>query len=333
MESVYTTWGWLPHDDGHAPASFFSHMVYMGAALTGQGGLTGVKAAPGSGPGRPFWGVSQPQEGGEALRHLLENPAARARAARNIARHCREGGYAGCSLSIQAPLPHQRDNLSALVEETAWQLRQAGLALAVEVLGRTRDPQNAGSAGADGGPSPADWADLYDYMTLGVYTDYFILHAGDLPHGWRADDRPGSDGSIPSPRGPATWGWLQAVVDYALESVPPRSLVLSLPVYGRIWRPAGQGWRPGEPVPAAQVGEIIAREVGDALPEAAWDDVGRCRRLTMLRAVGFYEDQESLPPKAELVVQNHLAGAAFWRPGLEAPGLWRALAPLLGVKD
>src|SRR5690606_28913330 len=174
MESVYTTWGWLPHDDGHAPASFFSHMVYMGAALTGQGGLTGVKAAPGSGPGRPFWGVSQPQEGGEALRHLLENPAARARAARNIARHCREGGYAGCSLSIQAPLPHQRDNLSALVEETAWQLRQAGLALAVEVLGRTRDPQNAGSAGADGGPSPADWADLYDYMTLGVYTDYFI---------------------------------------------------------------------------------------------------------------------------------------------------------------
>lgn len=333
MGSVYTTWGWLPLEGGDAPGSFFSHIIYMGATLDGEGGLEGAGTAPGAGSWLPFCGIAGPAAGEESVRHLLSHPRARAQAAQNIARHCRDGGYAGCSLSIQAPLPDQRDNLSALVEETAWHLRQAGLALAVEGLGRTQEPQDEGEPRGEAGAPPSAWSDLYDYMTLGVYTDYFILHAGDLPKGWRAGDKPGSDGAVSSPRGPATWGWLQAVLEYALESVPPRSLVLSLPVYGRIWRFTGQGWRPGAPVAPAQLQEALAREEGGTAAGPLWDQVGRCWRLEAPRAIGFYEDENSLPPKAELVIQNHLAGAAFWRPGLEAPGLWRALAPVFHLKD
>lgn len=343
MGAVYSTWGWLTAGGGDHPGPFFSHMVFLGAALDGDGGLQGADSPPPTGPWLPFCRVAEPAQGGEAVHHLLSHPQARARAALNIADHCRQGGYAGCSLSIQAPLPHQRDNLSALVEETAWQLRQAGLALAVEVLGRTRDPQGDGGGQDPAGPAPASpaspsapppaWADLYDYMTLGVYADYFILHTGDLPHGWRADDKPDAGGAVPSPRGPATWGWLQAVLDYALESVPPRSLVLSLPVYGRLWRSTGEGWRPHEAVAAAQVQQVLAREAGGAPPQPLWDEVGRCWRLATPQTVGFYEDEQSLAPKAGLVAQHHLAGAAFWRPGLEAPGLWRGLAPLFAVKD
>lgn len=317
--SVYKIISWLHPDDGAAVKSLaakgrhLTDLAVAGGVLDVEGRLSFPHCSSFGGDGRERWQrhlapgarifphVTNADKTAGGVGELLGSASRRRRTAENLLDLARSGGWSGISLDISGPAPGERDNLSALVEEAAWMLHGAELELIVTAQARTMDPAGGGA----GVPAPRLWADLYDYQTLGIYADSFVMGTWQIPGGFRPDDRPDGDGTLARPRAAAAWGWLNTCLEYAMDTIPPRSLVLGLPFYGLKWRREGGRWRCLGPVAPADV------------PAAADGE----EEL-------YYDDEESLARRIALVKEHHLAGAGFWRLGMEAPGVWRAVDDL-----
>ena len=340
----YVRFGWAVTDD---PAS-------RAEALESGAGLTHVSpfwyALDGDGVLRPRRGVEPEAHAGwlddlrergiailptvanlnydaDVARALVENERPRSRAVEALARACRDGDFDGLTLAFRGPFPDARDAFSAFVEELAWTLHRAERQLALAVLPQVRDPE------LDQAPEPESdpegWvraaADAFDYRALSVYADLFIVLTLDYPR--RPSVRRDADGRprvLAAPGATAPVGWLESVVDHALLNVPPRSLVLSLPLYGRRWL---EGQEEGELVPLRAVEEVLAQA-----PERseAPDTAAGGRRIEYVdaegrRAVLYVDDTESLAEKARLVSRYDLGGLAVWRLGFGTAEAWSAL--------
>lgn len=279
---------------------------------------------------RLFPHITNADETAAGLEELLGSAAARRRTAENLLALAREGGWAGISLDIRGPAPGQRDNLSALVEETAWMLHGAELELLFTAQARTMDPDSGTTVDGEAmAPVPRRWADLYDYQTLGIYADTFVMGTWQLPGGFRPDDRPDDDGLLARPRAAAAWGWLNTCLEYAMDSIPPRSLVLGLPFYGLKWREEKGRWRCLGPVSSADPGAAGAGlRNSEGSIRGDFDDLARSRVITTPGETVYYDDAETLAARAALVKEHHLAGVGFWRLGMETPSMWRAVVDL-----
>lgn len=169
------------------------------------------------------------------------------------------------------------------------------------------------------------WHGSYDYRELAKYSDYLMIMAYDESY----------HGSAPGPV--ASYSFVEDSIKYALRHAPPEKIVLGIPFYGRYWEKNAEGqYVGGRGVHLTKVEEIMSKhktikqyDKGKESP-VAYVTVRQGDPQTFVSGrllapgeyVFWYENEESIKRKLELVNKYNIKGTGSWSLGQEVDGTW-----------
>lgn len=248
-----------------------------------------------------------------ALRKLLADTAARARATRSLVQLCQQGGYWGIQFDIENVNIQDRDLLTAWYRETANALHRAGFTLSIAVVHRTED--NAGQTAYHRFLQDS-WRAGYDLGALAQAGDFISLMTY-------------SENTRRTPPGPvASLEWMRANIDYFLKYVPREKLSLGIPTYGDHWYTRAD---PTIPERARSWAETVGWTWGSGIAERhgatmQWDSVAGVPYAYFSNG-GVYEwvfleNARSFRAKMDLARSYRLRGFSVWVLGPEDPAIW-----------
>lgn len=171
------------------------------------------------------------------------------------------------------------------------------------------------------------WHASYDYDGLAKYCDYLMMMAYD--EHYQGDIRKtGGAGPV------AGYVFVENSIKAALQQVPPEKLVLGIPFYGRLWRRgASHG---GYGISNNMVEELVKEYKGKVI----YDYVQKSPRAVItIKASGkkpvvfgktleagtydiWFENEDSIKRKLELVGKYGLKGTGSWSLGQEVKSTW-----------
>lgn len=166
------------------------------------------------------------------------------------------------------------------------------------------------------------WQGSYDYKSLGKYSDYLMIMAYDEHY------QGGTAGPV------ASLTFVEKSIQYALEKVPKEKIVLGIPFYGRYWE-NGKSYG-GYGVSNAVIEKLIQTyngkveldktsqsakavitiKAGDEKPTVAG------KKLEAGTYTFWYENEESIKAKLNLVNRYDIKGTGSWSLGQEADDTW-----------
>lgn len=166
------------------------------------------------------------------------------------------------------------------------------------------------------------WQGSYDYSKLAKYADYIMLMAYDEHY------EGGSSGPV------ASLGFVEKSIQYALKYVPNDKLVLGIPFYGRYWKNGADYG--GYGVTSTKIESIInkysSKIVFDVATQSAKAIVtiknGEICPVVNGKALKagtytfWYENEESITKKLELIKKYNLKGSGSWSLGQENADTW-----------
>ena len=249
-----------------------------------------------------------------ALRRLLADTAARARAITSLVELCRRNGYWGIQFDVENINVQDRDRFTAWFTDAARALHAGGFTISAAIVHQTDD---------FAGPTAyhrflADSWRTFDLAALGRVADFLSVMSYDQ-HTRRTP--PGPVAGMP---------WVRAVTEYFLRSVPPEKLSLGIPLYGDYWSARGDP----SPERARTSANSVSWFWGSGLAARndatiKWDDVQQVPYASF--EVGgtfewlFLENARSFAAKTALVREKKLRGFSAWVLGPEDPAIWDAL--------
>ncbi|WP_077619839.1 LysM peptidoglycan-binding domain-containing protein [Bacillus sinesaloumensis] len=176
----------------------------------------------------------------------------------------------------------------------------------------------------------AGWHGSYDYTSLAKYADYLMIMAYDESY------QGGDPGSV------ASYSWVEKSVQYALaQDVAPDKIVLGIAHFGRYWI-EGQSMG-GFGISNTQVQTMIERYNGTVV----FDEVSKTPKATVTIKKGdpvtivngaalapgtytiWFENEESIQAKLELVSKYNLRGVGNWSLGQENKNVWNSYTTTL----
>lgn len=253
-----------------------------------------------------------------ALRRLLRDTVARARATRSIADICSRGHFWGMQFDIENINIDDRDAFTAWYAATARALHAAGCKISVAVVHRLSD--EAGATGYDRFLQES-WRAGYDLAALARAGDFVSLMTY-------------SEHTRRTPPGPvAALPWVRANVEYALRYVPASRLSVGIPLYGEHWFVQGApalperarstaesvSWSRGLWL-AGRYGAAIEWDSTAQVPFARWPNGGTYEWE-------FLENARSIGAKLDLMRKYRLRGFSAWVLGMEDEAMWPLLGP------
>ena len=256
-------------------------------------------------------GFNQP-----ALRRLLADTAARARAVRALVGLCRDNGLWGIQFDIENVNLDDRDRLTGWYGDAAAALHEAGCRISIAVVHRTEEF-----------PGPTayhrflyeSWREGYDLAALGRLGDFVSLMSY-------------SQQTRRTPPGPvAGLPWMRATVEYALRLVPAGKLSLGVPLWSEHWF---SRYDPSIPERARSWSENVSWAWGSGLAErngavVRWDSVQAVPWANFENG-GVFEwvflnDVRSLRAQLALAREKQLRGFSAWVLGPEDVRVWDLL--------
>ncbi|NPV29105.1 MAG: hypothetical protein HPY58_05470 [Firmicutes bacterium] len=232
----------------------------------------------------------------EKLHILLNSREARAALISSLVNLVREEGHQAVNLDFEFVRPEDRGAFNTFLAELSQALKQVGADLVVAVPAKVRE---------------VPWHAAYDYGEIGKYADRIVLMAYDYSY------RTGAPGPI------APYDWVERVIAYARQFLPPDKILLGLGLYGYDW-------------PEGKDASSLTFRQAEALAAAhqtfpAWDPVSCLPHFTYVDEAGvkhevWYENRASLKAKLDLARDQGLAGVSLWRLGLGFPEFWEDLA-------
>ncbi len=167
------------------------------------------------------------------------------------------------------------------------------------------------------------WHGSYDYKELAKYSDYLMIMAYDESY----------EGG---PQGPvASYNFVERSIQYALnQGVSPDKVVLGLPFYGRYWQEGATSGGTG--ISNVKVDEMLKKYGGSV----TFDPVAKSPKASITIKQGdpvttiggktlspgtyhiWYENNESLKAKFELIHKYNIKGAGSWSLGQESATMW-----------
>jgi len=169
------------------------------------------------------------------------------------------------------------------------------------------------------GDNDPAWHSEYDYKAMGAAVDWLVIMAYD--EHW-AGGQPGPVASL---------GWVDKILKYAVTAVSKEKILLGMPLYGYHWvkAPGADKFAKGSSVTYAKAREIA----GNANMTLGWDAEAGSPYLKFTDSAGthelWFEDEQSLGLKMDLMNKYDLGGAAIWRLGLEPAGWWKMMGDKL----
>lgn len=166
------------------------------------------------------------------------------------------------------------------------------------------------------------WHGSYDYEELAKYCDYLMIMTYDEHYSG------GSAGPV------ASINFVEKSIQYALERVPKEKIVLGIPFYGRIWRSGGGLSGQGISLKVAE--NLIANYGGNVMfsnvylsPKAtitiktgSKKPVVNGKTLSAGTYTIWYENEQSIKYKLNLVKKYDLKGTGSWSLGQEPSNVW-----------
>lgn len=225
----------------------------------------------------------------------LRDPAA---LARQIARYVEQYQLDGVNVDIENVTESERDAYTLLVK-TLRELIPAEKEVSVAVAANP----NGWTTG---------WHGSYDYAALAQYADYLMIMAYD--ESWQGGDA-----------GPvASLSFAERSVRYALQHAPADKIVLGIPFYGRLW--SADGAFNGNGIGL----NVLANMLRDYRAEITFSEEHQSpvatftvrngdasytvngKKLTPGTYTVWFENEESLAAKAELIHRYDLKGLGSW---------------------
>ena len=170
-------------------------------------------------------------------------------------------------------------------------------------------------------PVPAPYNDFYSYGEQSLFVDYVIIMGYDEHYGQKT-----GAGSV------ASLDWTEEAVQNMLEEgVPSNQIVLGMPFYTKLW-----SLTPKSEENSPEVTYVIGFEnlgmnsaqnwMNNNVDEPTWlEDCGQYYGEATKKGVIYkmwLEDTTSLEKRLQLMKSYNLAGAAFWKSGLEVDKVW-----------
>lgn len=257
--------------------------------------------------GYQVWALITNDFNPDMTKKLLASPMGRANAVREMKSLAKKYQLDGINIDFENIHPEDKDRLTDFVGEISRALQVEGLTVSIDIT----IPSSSGM-----------WSRCYDRRALAEQVDYLMLMAYD-EHSAAST----VSGSV------ASLGWVEKGITATLaEGVPPRKLLLGMPLYMRIWQEdIKTGKAKGKTLSMSQAEQMIAdRGLAPVwLPEAGQYYFEYAEGKSRYRV--WQENRRSLALKASLVSRYDLAGGAYWRSTLETPDVWETLAQVMAA--
>jgi len=234
---------------------------------------------------------------------LLANPDLRTKAIANLEAYIKQYKLDGVNIDFEMVPAGDRDNLTAFMKELSSQLKPQGYLITIDVFPK-QDESN-------------DVAIAYDYAQLARYADKIMIMSYDNHGVW-------------SNAGPiAGIGWVEKNLTYALKFIPKDKLYLGIAAYGYDWSTKGVN-----SLEYSALMELVKQYNADV----KWDESSKSPYFAYKDSDGidhqvWFENQESLKYKLDLVNRYDIAGVAMWKLGEEDPGYWQVFKDKLHIKN
>ncbi len=150
--------------------------------------------------------------------------------------------------------------------------------------------------------------DAYDYKAVSRIADRIIVMAYD--EHW--------SGSTPGPI--ASLEWCGRVASWARSIISSDKLVMGLPFYGRAWGDVN----PSKAYRFSSLENLMNDKSITAINRS--DDIPWFEYEQTVRVKVYYEDSRSIFARSRLYRDAKVEKIAFWRLGLEDPGVWESLS-------
>jgi len=218
----------------------------------------------------------------------------------------------GINIDFENVYTSDKENLVQFVRELTPLLHEQDLVVSIDVTGKSNSEM---------------WSLFLDRAALGKVVDYMMVMAYD--EHWASSPKAGSVASLP---------WTERTISRILEEdgVPPSKLVLSMPLYTRIWTE-----KPGEDgkvkvsskaVGMDRVKSIIAeKKLTPVLDEAAGQHYVEYNEDGALNRI-WIEDDHSMKARVELVRKYKLAGVATWQRTFQTSSIWKTIDEQLQIR-
>jgi len=211
-----------------------------------------------------------------------------------------EYGLDGINIDFEELKTKDGEPFVQFIRELSVECRKAGVVLSVD------------------NPVPMSFTAHYNRKEQGKFVDYIVIMGYDEHYA-------GSETAGPT----ASIGFVRAGIENTLKEVPASKVINALPFYTRVWY--------------QEDGVVKSNAVGLTRTEAILEEQGAEPEL--LGDIGLYyfeynknnidykiwiENAETLELKMEeMFVENDLAGAAYWKLGLETTDVWDMIVPFL----
>ncbi|MBR1653487.1 MAG: hypothetical protein IJ690_00820 [Clostridia bacterium] len=210
----------------------------------------------------------------------------------------------GINLDFEYMYKEDNEAFSRFIIELAPQLRDKGICLSVDVTA------------PDGGDN---WSLCYNRKLIGDVADYIVFMGYDQNGTTKIGTTSG-------------YNWLELNINKFInnDGVNPEKIILGLPFYTKLWQTKN-----GETIKGISVG---MNSVDNSIPASAtkdwledvqqyyvqYDQNGYTYKM-------WIEDEKSFSRKMDLVNDYNLAGAGYWRKGLESVRVWNIIKEKLGL--
>ncbi|MFL0269268.1 cell wall-binding repeat-containing protein [Candidatus Clostridium radicumherbarum] len=236
---------------------------------------------------------------GSIAKTLLESSANRANLINNISNAIRVNNFKGVNIDLEGIYSSDRVYLTTFMRELYSALHPQGYKVTIAVPAKTIESLTDG------------WAGAYDYAELANNSDEVVIMTYDEHYA----------GGAPGPI--ASEGWVQSVVNYAVNNIPSEKILLGIAAYGYDW-PSN-----GAPAKAYGVDSMynLAASYG---AQINWDPVSDTNYFNYTDSSSVYhsvwfENSTSIAYKLDIVNNNNLGGIAIWRLGLENADYWTSI--------
>lgn len=218
----------------------------------------------------------------------------------------------GINVDFENVYTKDKENLVQFVREMTPLMHEQGLVVSIDVTPKSNSEM---------------WSVFLDRKALGSVVDYMMVMAYD--EHWAASPKAGSVASLP---------WTERSIQRILEEdeVPAGKLVLSMPLYTRIWTEkkdeSGAVKVSSQAVGMERIRTILSEKgLTPVLDEASGQNYVEYEEEGALKRI-WIEDDLSMKARIDLVRKYDLAGVATWARVFQTPSIWTTIDDALSKR-
>lgn len=211
----------------------------------------------------------------------------------------------GINVDFENVYTKDKENLVQFMKEMTPLLHEQGLVVSIDVTPKSTSEM---------------WSVFLDRAALGKVVDYMMVMAYD--EHWASSPKAGSVASLP---------WAENAITKIMneDGVPASKLVLSMPLYTRIWTEtkdaSGEVKVSSKAVGMEAVKAILAeKKLKPVFDEAAGQNYVEYTEDGALKRI-WIEDEVSMKARVALVRKYDLAGVATWQRSFQTPSIWAVI--------